>query len=48
MVRFRHYGPSRFDSSKYFGFLVDWNPKYKGIDIYIGKHVFVFFKGYKK
>jgi hypothetical protein len=48
MVRFRHYGPNKFEPGKYYGLLIDWHPKYKGIDIYFGRHVFVFFRGYRK
>jgi hypothetical protein len=48
MIKYRHYGPNRFESSKFYGFCIDLHPKYKGIDIYFGRHVFVFWKGYKK
>jgi hypothetical protein len=48
MVKFRHYKPNRIDPTKRFGFAIEIHPKYKGIDIYFGKHVFVFFKGFRK
>ncbi len=48
MIHYRKYGPNRMDPSKFFGFIIDWHPKYKGIDIYIGRYVYVFFRGYKR
>lgn len=48
MIKFRKYGPNRWEPGKFFGFIIEIHPKYKGIDVYIGRYVYVFFKGYKK
>lgn len=45
MIRFRHYGPNRLDVTKHYGICFESHPKRKSVDIYWGKHVFVFWRG---
>lgn len=47
-IKFKKYGTNRYEPSKYFGFVVDIHPKYKSIDIYFGRYIYVFWIGYKK
>lgn len=45
MIRFVHYGPSRVHATKYYGIFFESHPKRKALDIYWGRHVFVFWVG---
>lgn len=45
LINFRHYPPNRLFATKHYGFCFDSHPKRKSLDIYFGKHVFVFWIG---
>lgn len=45
MIRFVHYKPNRVQVTKYYGIFFESHPKRKALDIYFGKHVFVFWVG---
>lgn len=44
-IRFRHYPPNRLNVTKYYGIYFENHPKRKALDVYWGKHVFVWFVG---
>jgi hypothetical protein len=48
MIKYRKYGPNRYEPGKFFGIVFENHPKYKGMDIYFGRYVYAFWKGYKK
>ena len=45
MIKFRHYPPNRLTVTKYYGMFYESHPKRKALDIYWGRHVFVFWIG---
>lgn len=45
MIRFRHYGPNKLEVAKHYGICFEAHPKRKSVDIYFGRHVFVFWTG---
>jgi|694.fasta_scaffold52467_14 hypothetical protein len=47
-INYRKHGPHKYEPNKFFGFVIDVHPKYKGINIYLGRYVYSFWRGYKK
>ena len=44
-MRFKHYKPVKLVRGKYYGFLVEIHSTRRGVDIWVGKHLFVFWAG---
>lgn len=45
MIKFRHYKPNNFTSSKHYGFCFEVHKKRKVLDVFAGGHVFAFWVG---
>jgi hypothetical protein len=45
MIRFRHHRPNRLTVTKHYGLCFEFHPKRKSVDIFWGRHVFVFWVG---
>lgn len=45
MIKFNHYKPSHLVVEKNYGVKFEYHPKRKSLDIYFGKHVFVWWIG---
>lgn len=45
MIKFKHYPPNRLTVGNFYGIMFDIHPKRKSVDIYWGRHVFVFWIG---
>lgn len=43
MIHFRHYKPNHLTKTAYYGIVLTTNREQPTLDIYIGKHVFVWF-----
>jgi hypothetical protein len=48
LVNFKKYGPNRFDPDKFFGLVFHLHPKYKGVEIFIGRNVYEIWVGYRR
>jgi hypothetical protein len=45
VINFRHYKPNRFTVEKRYGVALEIHPKRKTLDVYFGRHVFVWWVG---
>lgn len=43
MIQYRHYGPNNLTTTKHYGISLSIHNKRKTLDLYMGKHVFVWF-----